>query len=158
MSKILIENYRGIDITYDNSSEEFRCVISNESKKEGNYLSVIRKFIDEYKRLNSDFVPFNAIPNPDSRFGASKGVKIIGIRKDGRFISQNDSGEKGQISEFDEKNYILDKPENEKGLQELRDLSQAEEKLRVENNRRRAEIISSLNLVTIRDFKATILK
>ena len=44
MSKILIENYRGIDIVFDNSRETFGCIINEEEKKDGNSFSAIKKF------------------------------------------------------------------------------------------------------------------
>ena len=155
MSKILIENYRGIDIMFDNSRETFGCIINEEEKKDGNSFSAIKKFIDEYKKLNATFEPFFVIRNPEANFGG-KNLKIVGIRKDGRFVGENEKGEKEQVSDYNEKDFILALPENENGLDEIKRISEEEEVLRKENNERRKTIISTLKLVTLRDYKTTI--
>ena len=154
---VLIENYRGFDINYSTTREEFSCVITDEAKKEGNYLSSIKRFVDEYKKANSAFAPFDVMDNPASIYGNGKTGKIIGVRKDGKFIIESSNGKQSQIALYSEKDYILALPENEKGLRELAELEKEREEIRLEMNLRRGKIVSSLKIITLADFKKTLI-
>ena len=55
MSKILIDNYRGFDIEFETINEKFQCIITDELVKESISFSAIKKFVDEYKKINQDY-------------------------------------------------------------------------------------------------------
>lgn len=110
---ILIENYRGYDIYFDKSRDRFYTSIDNSGWSEKQSFSSVKKFIDEHIKSNFKFVPFSVISL--ERWGEfKKRIKITSIRKDGRFIGQDETGKKHQISDYEEKNWILDIEDNHK--------------------------------------------
>ena len=111
MSKILIETYRGFDIEFDTNCEKFQCICTEENAKESTSFTAVKKFVDDYKKTNQDFKPFWVEPTPE-RYKSGK-LKVIGVRKDGRFVAEDSKGNKGQISDYDLKDYMLLKSENE---------------------------------------------
>lgn len=151
MSKILIENYRGFDIEFDTDYEKFKCICTEEKSKESPSFAAVKKFVDEYKKENQGFNPFWIESTPDNY--VYNRLLVIGIRKDGRFIAENSKKEKIQISDYDISRYILVKPENEKAMKLLSDLKEKEEKQREENKNTRKDIIATLNIVTLKDYK-----
>ena len=157
MSKILIDNYRGFDIEFETINEKFQCIITDELVKESISFSAVKKFIDEYKKTNQEFKPFFVESTPDRYSSKNSKLKIIGIRKDGRFVAENSNGEKIQVSDYDIKDYMLYKQENESALKKLSDLSDKIEIQRLENNQNRKDIISTINIITLKDFKSTLI-
>ena len=155
MSKILIETYRGFDIKFDTEYEKFQCIVTEENTKESSSFAAVKKFVDDYKKENQNFNPFFVEQTATTRYMYSKKdtLKIIGIRKDGRFVAEKENGEKVQISDYDLKNYMLVKPENKKILKQLEELKAKEEKQTRENNEARAKIISTLNIITLEEYK-----
>jgi len=151
MSKILIENYRGFDIEFDTDCEKFQCIATDENVKESTSFTAVKKFVDDYKKTNQDFKPFWVEPTPEEY--KIKKLKIIGLRKDGRFVAENEEGVKEQIPDYNTEDYMLLKPENEYGMKLLQELKVKEEQQRVENNSQRKQITSTLNIVTLKDFK-----
>lgn len=155
--KITIENYRGIEIYFDTDNEKFQCVITEDSTKESQSFSSIKKYIDDYKKENQSFKPFYVVASPTVYgYVKNKKLKVIGQRKDGKFIYENEKGEKGSVSIHDEKDYVLEFQENEEFFKELNDLNEKIEKQRIEDNAKEKEIISKMNLTTLADFKKTI--
>ncbi len=155
MSKIAIENYRGFDIEFDTSFERFQCIITDDLTKESQSYSAVKKFIDDYKKENQDFKPFYAIKTPSS-FSDFKRIKIIGIRKDKRFII-SEGGKKGQLSEYHEQSYMLEKECNNSLIQKLQTLEKEIEEYRNLSNERRKDIHSKLDVTTLNDYKKTLL-
>ena len=154
MNNILIENYRGYNIEFNTGSGTFRCVISDDLSKDNISFSSIKKFIDDYKKTNSDFTPFFIEKNyVDTGLGNNKNerLKVIGIRKDGRFVAEKDSGEKFQITDYDSRGFILYKDENQPFMEKLNELDEKRERQRLENNKARKEIISCMNIVSLSD-------
>ena len=151
MSKILIETYRGFDIEFDTNCEKFQCICTEENVKESISFATVKKYVDDYKKANQDFKPFWIEPVPE-RYKSGK-LKVIGVRKDGRFVAENSKGDKIQISDYDINNYMLLKPENEMAMNKLSELKAKEEQQRVENNETRKLIISEINIVTLKDYK-----
>jgi hypothetical protein len=151
MSKILIETYRGFEIEFDTYYEKFQCICTEESTKVSNSFAAIKKFVDDYKKTNQDFKPFWIEPTPDNMY-KDKILKVIGVRKDGRFIAENKNGEKEQISNCDLSDYMLVKSENEKNLNLLKELKLKEDSQRLENNETRKEIISKINVTTLKEY------
>ena len=151
MSKILIETYRGFDIEFDTNCGKFQCVCTEENAKESTSFTVLKKFVDAYKKTNKDFKPFLVKQTPDGY--KSETLKVIGIRKDGRFVAENSKGDKIQISDYGSSKYMLLKPENEMAMNKLSELRAKEEQQRAENNETRKLIISELNITTLEDYK-----
>jgi len=154
MSKILIETYRGFDIEFDTNCEKFQCICTEESAKESTSFTAVKKFVDEYKKTNQDFKPFWVEPTPDGYKGSK--LKVIGVRKDGRFVAENSKGEKNKISDYDLDGYMIFKPENEMALNKLAEQREKEEKQRVENNETRKLIISEINITTLKEYKKSL--
>lgn len=154
-STVFIEKYRGFDIEFNPVLEKFICVLSDEYSKESTSFSAIKKAIDDYKKANKDFKPFWVEPNPNSRF-TSRRLKVIGVRKDGLFVAENENGGKQQISDYNLYDYMLVDASNEEATIKLQELKAKEERQRLENNNARKEILSQMNIVTLGDFKESI--
>lgn len=130
MSKILIENYRGWEIYFDNDKENF-YTSSDDYDRENTKTSyaATKKWIDDFIKENLKFEPI-VVERKDYR-GVSQ-IKLIGIRKDRRFIYEGENGKKEQLSEYYEKDYYLPSPLNEeinekiKEQQSIRDAADLE--------------------------------
>lgn len=158
MSKILIENYRGIDIEFDTDYEKFQCIVTDENEKESKSFTSVKKYIDDYKKNNQDFKPFYVEPNPFETTYNKHNVKVIGLRKDGRFIIEDINGKTTQLSDYDLKNYMIITDENKQTLQELKDLD-IQHDIHVKNfNANKKRLISNLKITTLKDFKVNISK
>jgi len=110
----LIETYRTYEIKFNTDKETFYAVslqLDNEQTKKS-YASV-KKAIDDFIKENNDFKPFEIQGCPTSYRGSGQILKVIGIRKDGAFVFENKKGEKGQLSKYYEKDYMLYNPEND---------------------------------------------
>lgn len=148
--KAIIENYRGFEISFDTDTEAFYGISDQYDKdfKKPSYASA-KKFIDEFLKDNQNFKPFWVEGNPDSWSSNSK-IKIIGIRKDGRFIYEDLKGQKQQISQYDEKDYILPNPANDPIKQKLKDLRLQEHEIDKEIRETKTQFI----IKTLEDWKA----
>ena len=157
MSKILIENYRGFDIDFETINEKFQCIITDDLVKESVSFTAVKKFIDEYKKTNQDFKPFYVESTPSAYgYRDPKKLKIIGIRKDGRFVAENSKGEKIQVSDYSMKDYMLYVPENEKAINQLAELEKKEQKQDSEIKMERKLIFSTVKITTLADLKKTL--
>lgn len=157
MSKIKIENYRGFDIEFDTNYEKFQCVITEDKTKESASFTAVKKFIDDYKKDNQDFSPFWVQKKP-SAFGYKKDkLKVIGIRKDGRFMAEDENGDKCQISDYDLSDYILFDEDNQKYYNMLKEQNEKETRQDAENRITRDSIISQIKNVSLKDYKKTLL-
>ena len=153
--KTIIENYRGFDIEFDTNCEKFQCIVSDDITKESISFKAVKIFIDEYKKNNQDFKPFWVEAIPDA-YTEDKSLKIVGIRKDGRFISETTNGKKQQVSDYDLQRYMLSKPENKAIMDQYKLTEQIGRKQREENDLKKKELISQLNIVTLKQFKKSI--
>lgn len=141
--KILIETYRGWEIKFDTETESFFALSDMyDTQTTKNSFASIKKFIDEYIKENANFKPFWAVCIPNHYYVETKRIKIIGIRKDGLFMYENEEGKKLQLSKYNEEDYMIEKPENEQHLAELKKL-QEEEKQFTETIRRKKEEIKT---------------
>ena len=52
--------------------------------------------------------------------------------------------------------YMLSKPENEKGINQLNELKIKEEQQWIENDKNRKRIISTLNIVSLKEYKKSL--
>lgn len=111
--KIEIENYRGWEIYFDTEKETFYAQSDEHARGESKKsFAAAKKFIDDFIKDNTEFKPIWVESPPSSWSGKNK-IKLIGIRKDKRFIYEGDKGEKEQLPEYNEKDYILVNPDNE---------------------------------------------
>lgn len=157
MNKILIENYKGFDIEFDTNYEKFSCIITDELTKESISFKAVKNFIDEYKKNNQDFKPFWAeqIPMRYS-FLSKESFKIVGIRKDGRYIYETPKGEKKQLSDYDLSDYMVVKPENAELIKQYKAFELLEESQINEIKKQKEELISKMNIVTLAQYKQNI--
>ena len=107
--KVSIQTYRGFEIKFDTEEAIFECEVKDKGKESKSF-DAIKNFIDEYLKDNATFEPFYVV-KASSIYSSIERFKIIGIRKDGRFITENEKGEKRQISAYYEKDYLIEKPE-----------------------------------------------
>ena len=129
---------------------------TEEDTKESNSFAAVKKFIDDYKKSNQDFKPFWIEPIPDDGW-TRKTLKVIGIRKDGRFVAENEKGEKEQVSDSDLSHYMLLKDENLMYSEELKVQKEKQEAQRLENNQIIKDIIAKMNIVNLKDYKKELL-
>ena len=133
MSKILIENYRGWDIYFDNDKENF-YTSSDSWDRENTKTSfaATKKYIDDFIKDN---LVFQSIIIEKEDYGTPNQINIIGIRKDGRFVYEGKDGKKEQLSEYDEKYYYLPNAENNDIFAKIKEQRDIEDAARVERNR-----------------------
>ena len=112
--RVLIEKYRGIEINFDTDKEIFETEVKDLGKESKSFAAA-KKWIDEYLKDNAQFEPFYVIADPNGYRANSERLKIVGIRKDGRFVYE-ENGEKKQLSDYNEKDYLLEEPEHNKQL------------------------------------------
>jgi hypothetical protein len=156
MSKILIETYRGFDIEFDTECEKFQCICTEEEAKESKSFAAVKGFVDEYKKANQGFKPFWIEGKYDDSWKRGEKHKVIGLRKDNRFVIENPDGTKDQISDYDIKYYMLFKESNVQYKSQLDDL-EAAKKLTDETYRQnRDAILAKLDIITLYDYKKTL--
>lgn len=156
MSIILIENYRGFDIEFNTANEKFQCIITDDAVKESVSFAATKKFIDDYRKTNQDFNPFWIESSPDSAFVKKGKLRVVGIRKDGRFVAEDANGNKIQIPDYNLNDYILVKPENQDLINRLDKLNEAAKIQRDKDAFERDKIIKSMNIVTLKDYRKQI--
>lgn len=104
--KIDIENYRGWEITFDPDKDEFYAYSNSfdqEKVKKG--LHNLRDYIDNFIKDNQEFKPFNAMKYPGGHGDPT--IRVIGIRKDNRFVYEVSGGQKKQLPEYNERDYFV---------------------------------------------------
>jgi len=133
MSKILIENYRGWDIYFDNDKENFYTASDTwDRQNTKTSFAATKKYIDDFIKDNLVFEP---IVVEKEEYGTPKQIKLIGVRKDGRFVYEGESGRKEQLSEYDERYYYLPSDENNILFSKIKEQKVIEEKARKERER-----------------------
>lgn len=119
--KVKIETYRRFDIFFDTEAEAFSSIVHEVNKfsdakvlKESKSYAAVKKAIDEYIKENNTFEPFFVRIKPSKHYfdEDKRRIKIVGIRKDNRFIAEDRNGKRFQVSEYDEKDYILERTED----------------------------------------------
>lgn len=153
--KTTIEIYRTIEIWFDTGIESFQCDIDDERSIKKSY-PAIKKFIDEWLKDNETFKPFKVEKNPLSVFGGGKSGKIIGIRKDGRFIIELHNGKKEQISDYNLDGHIIYTHENKKAWDLLNELNEEEERINNEIREKKKNIKSMFQITTLKDYKKSL--
>lgn len=107
MDKILIQNYRGWDIFFDTYTDQFVCRMSDkdnqsDAEKESKSITAIRKYIDEYLKVNQKFEKVDIVKVRNSIEPYYDVYTIIGLRKDGGFTIQDQDGGISKLSKYDE--------------------------------------------------------
>lgn len=146
MSRALIETYRTFDIYFDSGSEVFYTMSDRwDHETEGKSFSSVKKYIDDYIKDNSEFKPCYV----QHRTNGNK-IKLIGIRKDGRFVKEGEDGKKVQLSEYEEKYYTLVIPDNEIIFENIKNINNQFDELRIKLRAEEAKVIIK-DLKEIRD-------
>jgi hypothetical protein len=123
--KVEIENYRGWGISFDTEKETFLAISSDfDTQNEKKSFAAVKKSIDDYIKENTEFKPFKVKQALGSSWGKKGIITVIGIRKDKRFVAQDEDGDKFQISDFDEKYYVLYDEANEHFYEKKRSLEE----------------------------------
>lgn len=150
--QVQIENYRGWEIVFDTETESFYChseKCDRDSTKKS--YSATKKFIDDFIKDNNEFRPFWIESGPDKRRYDDKKRLVIGIRKDGRFVWDND-GEKEQVSEYFEKDYVLVDEANAKVWAEMKDIAETIDLL----HKTYDDVKKKAKCVTLKEYKKQI--
>ena len=156
MSKIKIETYRGYDIEFDTDYEKFQCIVTDLDAKESKSFSAVKKFIDAYLKDNAQFVPFYARQNPNGHRSGKGQFKVVGIRKDGRLIREDNDGSLVKMSDYDLSEFMLVNEANETHLSELESLDNKHDKYREDYISEKKEIIKRMQIVSLKDYKKTL--
>lgn len=150
--KIPIETYRGWEISFDTDKETFHSVSTDfDTEKSKTSYSACKKFIDDYIKENQLFKPFWVEKNPNS-YGNVRKLRVVGIRKDGRFICELESGTKDQISDYDLDSWIMVNPDNQVFWDELKAAESESEAI----NQKIKEIKSKFIVKSLKQFKREI--
>ncbi len=151
--QIQIDQYRGWSISFDTEKETFYCHSDQWDKDMNkNSFSSVKKWIDDFIKDNEVFKPVWIVAIPTSYFFSKGKVKLIGIRKDGRFIYENDKGEKKQLSEYKEKDFILYDEANEKYTINANEIQRQIESLELQKK----EVLKNVTGVSLVEYKKQI--
>jgi hypothetical protein len=121
--RVQIETYRDWDICFDTSEEVFSCISGYYDKElSSKSYKAVKKQVDDFIKDNAKFEPFE-VERISSTYENEDVIKIIGVRKDGKLMFEGKDGDKKQLSEWSERDYIMINPENEKYKTELREIS-----------------------------------
>lgn len=116
--QVLIENYRGWEIFFDTDKENFYTTAEEydyETTKKS--FASAKKFIDDFLKNNIKFTPIWV-----QRVDSSEPIKLIGIRKDGRFVYESRDEKPRQLESYYEDNYFLVDDENDKHFAKIKEL------------------------------------
>jgi len=124
---ILIENYRGYEISFNPSDENFYVDLDdrNNSKKS---FSSCKKYIDDYIKDNTEFTPFY-VEKLGNAFTSGEKVLITGIRKDGKFNYEDKDGKKQSISTYSESDWFLVDEKNKELHEQLNELHKRDKEI-----------------------------
>jgi hypothetical protein len=122
-TEIKMCDYRGWEILFKTEEETFIVKnLQDHYEKEKKTFSSAKKFVDDYIKDNSNFKPVWVQCLPDM-WTRKTNLKIVGIRKDGRFMVENEKGQIEQLSKYDEDKYYICTSENDEGYKKLTDLN-----------------------------------
>jgi len=129
--RVEIEKYRGWMIYFDTDKETFTAYsdhFDREEKKQS--FASVKKAIDEFIAHNVKFKPVWVETDPLGYRSKGK-IKLIGLRKDGRFIFERD-GKHHQLSSYDEKEYFIVDDANQPIFTRLKEIDEEINKLHKE--------------------------
>jgi len=143
--RVKIEDYRGWEIMFDTDDETFYTESNKwDTSKTKNIYSSVKKYIDDFIKDNTKFVPFYVQKhyNGDPKL-------IIGTRKDGDFLYKDKNGSVNKIGRHEESEYYKVNSDNESIYSELRILDEKFEELRLKQK----ELNSKLIKVKLKDIR-----
>lgn len=148
MVEILIETYRGWEISFHLHNETF-STYSNHYDKEFTKptLSAVRAQIDAYLKINQKFERIE-IMRSSTMFNNNERSFLVGIRKDKNFSIEK-NGKIQQLSAYEEKDWFLVDHRNEPILKEIEEVEAEINKLQ----EKRRTLEASLFKVTVKDIK-----
>ena len=146
--RVVISNYRGVEIKFDTDSELFSASLDGWSEEKKSY-HLVTKSVDDYLKDNSNFKPFfiRSKNKPDEK------IEVTGIRKDDRFVGEKD-GIKSQISEYSENEFIEWVDSDNIIFGEIRSNIEQASLLRKKNE----DLLSTLNGRTLKEIKKSIIQ
>lgn len=152
--RVLIENYRGWEIYFNTDSEDF-YTMSNEFDKQHTKKSYssAKKYIDEFIKENNTFKPIKIQRFDYMSSNPKQYLTLIGIRKDKAFMFEDESGDKKQLSRYDEKEYFVVDQVNEPIFEEIKKLQVQRDEI----DEKFKELRSSIKRVTIEEIRKNIL-
>lgn len=115
---VQIENYRGFDISFNPETETFTFSLDDSKYNEKVSFGACKKLIDEYWKDNQSFEPFYVLKS-SNMYDNADAMKIVGIRKDGRWVKENKDGTKEQVSDYHTGDWYLDTGHNRKVMGEM---------------------------------------
>jgi len=143
--KVEIEEYRGFIISFNTDAEEFSGVSDRyDTEFSSKSFASAKSKVDEYIKANMDFKPFVVV----NKSGEKK--KIVGIRKDKKFMYEEKNGEKAQFSTHFESDYFLYDPSMDLVLESM----QREEKVRSDSHAITNELRKQIAGKSLRQLKA----
>lgn len=148
--KVKIDIYRGWEISFDTSRETFYCHSERYDRDQYKIsFAATKKWIDDFIKENENFKPIWFEIKPDAA-GLEDMIKIIGIRKDGNFIYENEKGEKKQLPGYYEEKYILYYEENEKYKIEASKIYEQIKALQKD----RKSILEKMKVISLSEYKS----
>lgn len=150
--KTEIEIYRGWTISFDTEKETFYCHSEQyDTDFRKTSYPAIKKWIDDFIKENATFTPFWIEPNRS--YYKSEPLRVIGIRKDGRFIYEDKNSNKQQLSEYSEADYILRNEDNDRH-RVLADEIQGKIDVLIDEKK---EVLSKITGVKLTEYKKSII-
>ena len=147
-NEMFIEEYKGFDIRFDIKTGEFKCKLSETIERLSPYIRTIKKYIDFHKE-SEGFNKFDIENIPDG-YSERRIATVIGFSKYGTAVISKENGD-GNI--FNPGCYMLYKPENEPIISEIYEINKVEADLLESNNKKREELISKLDMVTLEQYR-----
>jgi hypothetical protein len=152
MKRIFIENYRGWEISFSPADETFLAYSNDfdESNVKKSF-SATKKYIDDFIKENNNFKPV-WVEKLDHSWRKDKKIKLIGIRKDQRFVFEGEKGKMEQLSEYNEKDYFIFNPDNQKYYDEIASIEKEIEALqkKITNIQDKKVIKEDLGLIKLK--------
>lgn len=149
-TKVHIQDYRGFGIYFDTEKSTFHCDHADYSDlKTKQSFEAIKKYIDDFLKDNAEFKPFVVFNEsvlafervmPNKRF-----LSVVGLRKDKRYVTED----KGQISEYSEKDYFLYRESFQERIDQIKQINEEFSAIRKEYSDRVKAIADSIKAETI---------
>lgn len=116
--QILIENYRGTEIFFSTSDEKFTYYFEPFDSRSKLSFAACKKAIDDFIKENDKFIPFDARSISSGKLEG----KIIGKRKDGKYILEDLKGKKIVLFDYASSDAYIEYKEEDNKIFETRDL------------------------------------
>lgn len=135
---IQIEEYRGFTIYFNKEEDKFICDhdAADVQGKKASY-SAVKKFVDDFIKENDTFNP--VLLQKRERWGGGAlqddRAKLIGVRKDGRFVAEDEKGDKFQIGRYEMDRWVIFNEDNIEIEKEAREIE-----FQIDSLRKKAEI------------------